>query len=270
MSDSPAGGDLEPRSVVNARGRRLFVCEGDVRGERLVQAHGDLNGGSLRLWRMLAEGRPWDLVVDVGANYGEMVLGANYTGSPRMVAFEPSSEIAEMLRKSVAESGLGVEVVEAAVSDRAGDVTLFRDLRWSGKSTLVAPNGSSVLSEQQSRAVTLGEYFSDQDASSALIKVDVEGHEFAVLAGAVDLVESTPDIVFMIEVLHLSDSEIASLSSDWQIFALDTRFGRLVRVHGTVRGVSATVRGGWCYPQDVVIVPQGRALPWSMRSGKEG
>ncbi|MBD9698164.1 FkbM family methyltransferase [Flavimobilis sp. GY10621] len=247
---------------MNHLGRTLHVSLLDSRGLQLVEAAGDLNPLSLRLWNLLVGRRDWDLVVDVGANYGEMLLGAAFPPGARAVAFEPLPEVNRLLRRSIAESGLDVEVAELAVSDFEGDVALMRDVSWSGKSSLKRASSATEVERVDVKATTLSAYFRDASVRSACVKIDVEGAEAEVLAGAREFVDSVDEIALMVEVLHMSNEEIAQLAQEWQVFAFDSRYGRLVRVLGTPRAVIAIVRSNWCYRQDVVLVPKGRPLPW--------
>lgn len=252
-------------SVQNALNVRLYVDTSDLRGERLIAAGGDLNPLSLRLWNLLVGRWDWDLIVDVGANYGEMILGAVLPGRARAVAFEPYPEVHALLSRSVHESGRDVEVVPEAVGDYVGTVALFRDENWSGKSSTIIPKGSPAAQETVVAITTLDEYFAGDSYPSACVKVDVEGAELSVLAGASAFIESVDEIAFLIEALHLSNEEIARLAREWQVFAFDGRYSRLIRVLGSERVVAEVLRGGWCYPQDIVLVPRGRPLPWRKR-----
>jgi hypothetical protein len=42
------------------------------------------------MWRSLVEERDWTRIVDVGANYGEMPIGAGLPDSAKIIAIEPS------------------------------------------------------------------------------------------------------------------------------------------------------------------------------------
>ncbi|MFV0535336.1 MAG: hypothetical protein ACK5MR_17040, partial [Cumulibacter sp.] len=80
-------------------GRRIYVAEGDARGDALIAAGGDFNPGSLHLWRQALELREWDVIVDVGANYGEMLLGVDLPVASRVIAYEPNPHVLPHLKR---------------------------------------------------------------------------------------------------------------------------------------------------------------------------
>ena len=191
--------------------KRPFVFE-DRRGLRYVlypnenaQAYLD-NGGNYELAetryceRVL---RPGDVAVDVGANIGLYTLLFSQLVGPRgqVHAFEPAPANARRLRVNLLLNDVAnVSVEEAAVYSRDGSVTLnlFDDRLGSwhtlGRPELpdpfrpghtLAPAGAIEVP-----AVTLDDYAARHGLEQiALLKVDVEGAEPDVLAGAAGLLE---------------------------------------------------------------------------------
>lgn len=107
---------------------------------------------------------------DVGANFGyyTWLLGGG-------VMFEPDPRNASLIRATLSRlTSDGYELVEAAASDTAGTASFERDLHTSGRGH-VSENGMLPIS-----CVRLD----DRADIPYLIKVDVEGHELAVLRGA--------------------------------------------------------------------------------------
>jgi FkbM family methyltransferase len=130
---------------------------------------------------------PRGLVIDVGANLGWHALhAASHPNVDTVVAFEPDSFNAWLLERNLAENGIGNAIVECrAVGASAGVAVLFRYKSANfGRHSLVADHGHG------SRQVPL----TDLDGAMAglglgerpiaLIKIDVEGYEPAVIAGA--------------------------------------------------------------------------------------
>lgn len=247
----------------NFRGRRVFVDASDERARRLQTARGDFNPGSRRLWQKILTSRPWDTVVDVGANYGEMIVGVELPAGARLIAFEPVDEIADLLSKTTEHAGLQVEVERLALSDHAGRASFHRDVTWSGKSSLVAVDPRDKYVELEVSTTTLSAYFAGTSTGATCVKIDVEGHELAVLEGARDLVSGLECCALMIEVLHLKDSEVLGLLEEWQVALLDRRLDRLVRLPADPALAEAVLGSGWTYRQDAVLVPRGRPAPWA-------
>ena len=180
------------------RGRRLAACAGWlwwqlasrllgrrhfrwVDGLRLAARPG-LHGATANVGIGLAEPdtmgfllhylRPGDLVIDVGANAGSYSLLAAARGA-RVIAVEPNPLPRGFLRRSLALNGLSAAIAEAAVSDRPG--TLRMDLAGDATGHVVPAGGEPIV------ATTLDALAGGD--SPALVKIDVEGHEAAVIAG---------------------------------------------------------------------------------------
>ena len=118
--------------------------------------------------------------------------------SGQVHAFEPSHEMADLLRRTSASN---VRVHELALSDQTGQAELFtpqegRDLVY-GLASLeqreIAPHQHIVAA-----SVPTARLDAVVKEDVAFVKVDVEGHELNVLDGAVDLVERSQP-VFLVE-----------------------------------------------------------------------
>ncbi|HEY6794176.1 MAG TPA: FkbM family methyltransferase [Kineosporiaceae bacterium] len=136
-------------------------------------------------------------IIDVGANIGlYSCLAAQHgpTGS-RVVAFEPVPDNVAYLRRNLAENGHGVRVrVEAvAVGDRSGDVTIYQvegDVSI-GTHSVSARNASDSATSLRVPMACLDEYVAHHGITDVdVVKVDVEGFEAAVLAGAARLLRA--------------------------------------------------------------------------------
>ena len=125
--------------------------------------------------------RPGDVVVDVGANFGFWSLQAAHLGC-RVVAVEPIAATRALLAANAARNGLGerVEIVAAALSERAGTLTVAVPAGESGQAS-VHPEEGAAVERFDVAATTLDELLGDRHAR--LVKIDVEGHEAAVLRG---------------------------------------------------------------------------------------
>lgn len=245
-------------------GYRLHVDPADGRAQELLRSAGDFNAGSLELWRRLVASHPWDLVIDVGANYGEMLVGAPLPAGAEVVAFEPNERLIPYLEQSLADADVRAVVVKEAVSDRSGTSWFFDDTAWSGTSHLsdaIAPTSQPGLVHVT--LTTLDDFFASTTARTACIKIDVEGHETKVLAGARQLFERLDHVAIMLEVLHMSPATIGELAQEWRMFLYDRRIQRLIRVPGhDTEHIERLLADGWCYPQDAVLLPTDRNLSW--------
>jgi FkbM family methyltransferase len=129
--------------------------------------------------------------VDVGANAGyyTAIAGSLVGPSGHVYAFEPNPPLARLLRETVAlnhhQSRTKVEAI--AVSSTGGSVRLFRptDPGATGAATTVPLPSQRVEPGLAVPSVALDKFVSGLGIRSIrLVKVDVEGAELDVLAGA--------------------------------------------------------------------------------------
>jgi len=132
--------------------------------------------------------QPGSTCVDIGANVGVYVLQFARWAGPggRVVAFEPNPVAAEVLAEHVRMNDLAgrIEIVPAAVADVSG-IQTFHMTDADGMSRLGVPNPEiAALTRPISvRVTTLDEFCQQHAVSPDWLLVDVEGFEFAVLAG---------------------------------------------------------------------------------------
>jgi FkbM family methyltransferase len=144
--------------------------------------------------------RPADRCIDVGANIGvHTVRLARLVGSQgEVVALEPDAELARRLNDNLALNRLAnVRVIQAAASERGGDTAaLYRpDARDSNKGRAsLLPHSYLTGSASRVPTVTIDDV---NQGPVDLIKIDVEGHEAAVVSGAIRTIERySPSIIF--------------------------------------------------------------------------
>lgn len=159
---------------------------------RVVCADGIFEADIIR--RMVSFARPHTTVMDVGANLGFMAVPVlRDCPTCRVVSFEPSPSSLPFLRKTAAASAYGDRwtVVGRALSDTAGELDFIvggaADAMFEGfKSEQWVAGGRTVkvaVSTLDAEWRALGE------PEVSLIKIDVEGAEGAVLAGASALLD---------------------------------------------------------------------------------
>lgn len=158
---------------------------------------------------------PTDTFLDVGANLGvhSLTMADHLTGPRPLHLFEPNPRIASLLRRTVLANGLGDRSVVSAValSDRAGEATLVQWPELVGGASLlgldeIVATGRPWLdlagpSEAVTVATTTLDAYCDAHDLAALdlVKIDVEGHEDAVLAGMTGVLERSPALRMVLE-----------------------------------------------------------------------
>lgn len=137
--------------------------------------------------------RPGTLAVDIGAHFGTYSLAlAKLVGRDgTVVSIEPISEDAEMLTKAAEQLRLPITVINTALSDHDGTATMRIPLLHGHAKTALSSLESSVQADAsvpvEERVVpvrTLDDVLSTWTKPVSFIKIDVEGHELPVLAGA--------------------------------------------------------------------------------------
>lgn len=145
--------------------------------------------------------RPGSTVFDVGANVGYYALLAGRSVGPdgRVFAFEATPAVATRLAENVALNGLdNVTVVHSAVCDRSGEIEFrLHDDDSEGNSMV---NFAADWPTVRVPAVSLDEYAADHGLERVdVVKVDVEGAEPLVLAGATRLLSAARPPVLIME-----------------------------------------------------------------------
>lgn len=135
--------------------------------------------------RLVAQGGR--TMLDIGANAGFHALAAASTFA-KVHAFEPVPQTASRLRANIAESGLEskVRLHEAALSDRSGSVSMRIEPGHCGANRIVASGNGSSIEVPMETLDRLAEREGIREVD--LVKIDVEGHERAVIAGGAGLV----------------------------------------------------------------------------------
>ena len=142
---------------------------------------------SLSLWMKLCASA--ETIVDIGANTGIYSLVAKaIRPTAQVYAFEPVERIFAQLRHNMALNNFDVVCLNAAVSDIDGTRMLFDG---PGAHTYTASMDPSFIPNAVGTKVittTLSTFLRERRLESIdLMKIDVEKHEYEVLAGAAGL-----------------------------------------------------------------------------------
>lgn len=169
-----------PLQLVRIRGRSFGYADLNDGFLRLIVIEGDFEHDFFRIAdALLARG---GVFVDVGANHGLLSFGLAeaHRATAQFHLFEPNSRLVEsILATRALYPAMNMVVNAAAVSDTAGTVSFLMNPDQTGSSHIVKVGGTPVP------AVRLDDYLSERGIPGvALLKIDVEGYEMAVLAGA--------------------------------------------------------------------------------------
>lgn len=134
-------------------------------------------------------------VVDVGANVGFFSVSMAVQGARRVIAVEPTEAARRLLLENLRINGVQgrVAVLDGVIAAQSGTATLHvipgkEEYSSTGHIAHSAVNeGVSLSREVPSR--TLSEVVRDAGISPGLVKIDVEGGELSVLAGADEVLD---------------------------------------------------------------------------------
>jgi FkbM family methyltransferase len=188
----------------------------------------------MQAWRRIL--KPGDLFVDVGSNVGAYALWAADMGV-RVIAIEPGRRASEWLRRNVALNGHPIEVVECALGAETGYSTLTAGKDTTNHLVLEIPDspGSAATGCGTTvRVDTLDGLVGDRTVAG--VKIDVEGAERLVLAGATRAIGERRVAVLQIEWNRQSEmvfgedrsAIVAMLSQHGYTFMRPDRTGRLL------------------------------------------
>ena len=129
--------------------------------------------------------RPGDLFLDIGANVGSYTVLASGVRRARTIAFEPDPLTCARFKRNMAANGLEalVTLQEAALGSQEGKIAFT-----AGRDTMnrVAQSGDPDVTDLPMKVLDRVEGTS----APTFMKLDVEGYEAEVLAGAERLLQS--------------------------------------------------------------------------------
>jgi FkbM family methyltransferase len=124
--------------------------------------------------------------VDVGASTGWFAVPMAKRGYP-VIAFEPNARSATRLLDNCELNGVTITLHQVAATNRDGQTVFTHNPRWP-----LTSGGSleHVAANKAQDIVGCARLDALVDVPVAVLKIDVEGHEMAVLEGAEKLIET--------------------------------------------------------------------------------
>ncbi|WP_040290346.1 FkbM family methyltransferase, partial [Alicyclobacillus hesperidum] len=162
--------------------------------------------------------KPGNVVFDIGANIGyfTVLMGLLVQRPGRVVAYEPSPGIFNFLWDNIFINYTNehTTVVNAAVHDHVGEVSLFQTNKFTGNSSVLEPDEQYFSYFRHDEEVTqikipcepLDNYLHSFEKID-LIKIDVEGAELHVLNGMTNLLHNrkVTQVVFEFNKMRMGD-----------------------------------------------------------------
>ncbi|MGH9074733.1 MAG: FkbM family methyltransferase [Acidimicrobiales bacterium] len=228
---------LTPRSGLRRVRRGGFHWDLDLADnlQRTLYLTGTYDDLTLRV--VTGRLRPGDVVLDVGANIGSFALpvAARLRGG-RVIAVEPAADTARTLRDHARRNHHEdtITVVEAALSSEPGSAVLRASGRGAADVGMRTLHGTGPVAGSDVRVTTVDLLREEVGCQRFdVVKVDVEGHELAVLDGMARTFAEQPPRILVME-LSPSNQELVGASTDALVEVLSALGyrGRAIRHRG--------------------------------------
>jgi len=197
--------------------------------------------------------------VDIGANFGMWTVRMAAL-SRRCIAFEPIPKLGRMLARGF---GRSVEVHAAALSDRRGTAKLRVPNLDTGYSTIDPANAlrghaNRPVADVEVQLATLDDFGL---ANVGFVKIDVEGHEEAVLRGAAEtLARCRPSLIIEVEDRHNAGSvaRVVAWMGERGYSALVIHDGVMLDLAGFDLSAHQATTPADSYARNIVFLPDER------------
>lgn len=233
------------------------VVINEPRGQLLLRKRRPLQGRTFRVFNNIARKYSWDLIVDVGANYGEMIFYSSIPKDADIVVIEPNKPIFECLRRNLKEF-INVTFLNVAVGPITSVAFLDTTKGHSGRVGL-----SSEPTQTQIQVSNFAEIVNAYESEKVLVKLDIEGGEFEIVR--LTTKQSNSQIYWVVETHNFTSEEFSHLLSDYLVFDIDSPFERVKMVSsGSLhRYIKDTKKRG----RNCLLVP--KKSPWSLTEVKK-
>lgn len=166
--------------------------------------------------------QPGMTVVDIGANIGYYSLIAGTQVGPRgkVISFEANPQVFRLLANSMEINGFldRSELVNKGVMDKQGELTFYKLASHHGSSSFfidpaVVAQFRDSMEEITVQCLSLDEYFDGRDLRVDVIKIDAEGAEPAIIAGARNVLVKNAGVKILMEYTPVNRGAVETLLS---------------------------------------------------------
>jgi len=212
-------------------GHNIKVFEGDFIARKIIEK-GIYEGPLLEFVSQILIKMQEPIVLDIGANIGNHSLAFSLDAR-KVFAFEPVPEIFSLLSANIKQNNINnIQPVNLALSDNEAEKELYMNTSGNvGASSFDKRDDNSLLV-----AVTLcrgDEFIKKENVENIdFMKIDVEGHELAVLEGLKSSIRKNRPFIVMewndnrtIDRIN-SSSILDDLFFDYQIYVLGNNYDK--------------------------------------------
>jgi FkbM family methyltransferase len=155
--------------------------------------------------------KPQDTFVDVGANIGAYSIGLSpFLNKGKIISFEPNPRAIQYLEENIRHNKLkNITVNRLGLSDNLEKATLYNTSNLTTASLNVIKNSDQ---KEETSLITLDKYCKDNNIDKIdILKIDIEGHEYKAIKGAVEIITKSKSMVLVAEIndctLHTGHSK---------------------------------------------------------------
>lgn len=219
-------------TITNNYGQLISFFDDDYIGRCLIR-DGIYDGETLEfIDRLLSQRLKNATILDIGANIGNHALAFSRLAN-QVYAFEPVPETYDLLEKNIDQNKINnILPFNFALSDSNDIAKIYLSDKNAGQSSLYQRE-SNQSGSVEVRLRNGDEVFEENNLGSVdLIKIDVEGHEPAVIKGLSATIASFKPIVILEWVDHeakkvmLDENIFETVFSDYLILVLGTNHKR--------------------------------------------
>jgi len=191
------------KTIISGSTNVLYTNRNDRRGRWLIRKKGITQPIVTRIWRKAVKTVMPSIVIDIGMNYGEIVLSTNYPKHVEIVGIEANQGLEPYITKSINEhpNREQMNVIYAfASNENLTNTKFYVDLDFSGISSGTL-NQAKNQKEAIVKNVKIDSLFAQKElkAERVLFKIDIKGHEANALKGMERLLKESAGSIGIIE-----------------------------------------------------------------------
>ena len=202
---------------------KFKVCESPIswRGRDFWKAFESGNWEYESLRYVIENVKQGDIVLDVGAWIGPYTLLFSALKAITC-AFEPEPEARHLLVENIKQNRLeNIVVSDLAMGDYVGIAKLYQRYYWSDTMSSIVSHADAGGAYTEVNMTTIDDYCEQNNLKPALIKIDVEGYEAAVMNGARKTIGKYKPVILLEFHPHLMPPE--QRDSNWDAVTKDTK-----------------------------------------------
>jgi len=166
-----------------------------------------------------------DIILDIGANIGYFTLiFAQIVGNHgKVFAFEPDPTNFALLKKNVEINGYeNIVLINKAVSNKSGKLKLFLSDDNRGDHRIYDSYDGRNFVEIES--IKLDDFFNDYNGKIDFVKMDVQGAEFLVVQGMLNLLNKNKNMKIISEYWPMGLKRSGAIPEEYLLLLLDLGF----------------------------------------------